>query len=164
MKSPALSLKPSKPTATVHEVAAALGVTHSGVIKAAEAGHFAKPVKGRLDVLDVLKGWAARERARIAEKTNADARIKSARAEKLELGNDALKRELIPAEEVRRDVTRSFTELKTQLLVIPRRLGQPLAMVTDAVEVEERIQKELVSVLDTMSRGEWIEKPNTNET
>lgn len=145
----------AKPTASLAAVANALGVTESAVRKAAEDGHFAKPVRGRLDVLDVLRGWAARERARLAEKTNADARIKSARAERLELGNEALKRDLIPAEEVRRDVTRGFTELKTQLMVIPRRLGQPLAMVTDAVECEERIEKEIVAALDSMHGGEW---------
>ena len=142
-------------------VAKALAVTESAVRKAADEGHFAKPVKGKFDVLDVLRGWALRERNRLLEKTNADARIKSARAEKLELGNDALKRDLIPAEEVRRDVTRGFTELKTQLLVIPRRLGQPLAMVTDPVECEERIQKEIVGALETMSRNEWMkDKPD----
>ena len=142
-------------------VAKALAVTESAVRKAADEGHFAKPVKGKFNVLDVLRGWALRERNRLLEKTNADARIKSARAEKLELGNDALKRDLIPAEEVRRDVTRGFTELKTQLLVIPRRLGQPLAMVTDPVECEERIQKEIVGALETMSRNEWMkDKPD----
>lgn len=82
-------------------------------------------------------------------------RIEIARAEKLELENAATRRDMIPAEEVRRDVTRGFTGLKTQLLVIPRRLGQPLATVTDAVEVEERIHKEISTVLETMHCGEW---------
>lgn len=82
-------------------------------------------------------------------------RIEAARAEKLELENASTRRDMIPVEEMRRDVTRGFTALKTQLLIIPRRLGQPLAMVTDAVEVEERIQKEIISVLETMHRGNW---------
>jgi hypothetical protein len=57
---------------------------------------------------------------------------------------------------VRLDVTRGFTELKTQLLVIPRRVAQPLSMESDPVAVEERIQAEIESVLETMSRDQWL--------
>ena len=142
------------PTASLSEVARALGVTESAVRKAAEEGHFKKPVRGKMDVLDVLRGWAARERERLAAKSNSDERIKRARAEKLELQNEATRREMIPADEVRRDVTRGFTELKSQLLVIPRQLEMACGR-----EVAERVEKEVVAVLDLMARNEWL-KPS----
>lgn len=90
-------------------------------------------------------------------------RIEIARADKLELENAITRRDMIPAEEVRRDITRGFTALKTQLLVIPRRLGQPLTMVTDAVEAEERIQKEIMSTLEAFHCGGWCNDAKTDE-
>lgn len=148
----------SQPIATVKEIADALGLTESAVRKMADAGVVPKPVRGKMNCLEVLAGWAKRSREQLAAKTNADERIKTARAEKLEIQNAALKRELLPAEEVRRDVTRGFTELKTQLLVIPRRVAQPLAMETDPVIVEERVEKEITAALELMASGQWIEK------
>lgn len=141
------------PTASLDEVADALGVTSSALRKMAEEGHFKKPARGRMDVLDVLRGWAARARAQLAEKTNSDERIKRARAEKLELSNDATRRNMIPADEVRRDVTRGFTELKSQLLVIPRQIEMACGR-----EVAERVEKEVLAVLDLMARNEWMKK------
>ncbi len=141
----------TQPTASVDEVAAALGLTPSAVRKMADEGHFKKPVRGRLDTLDVLRGWAARAREQLAAKTNSDERIKRARAEKLELANEATRRDMIPAEEVRRDVTRGFTELKTQLLVIPRQLEMACGR-----EVSERVEREVLAVLDLMARNEWV--------
>jgi hypothetical protein len=104
---------------------------------------------GRLDLAVALPAFVALLDERLAAKTGSDERIKAARAEKLELANEATKRDLIPADEVRREVTRAFQELKTQLLIIPRRLGQPLALETDAVAVEEKIHSEIVSALES---------------
>lgn len=150
----------SEPTINADKLCALTGLTDRRHRQLAKAGYFPPPKMSEYQLTPTIKGMFQFYREQKAKQRDSDERIKSARAEKLEIGNCALKRELIPADEVRRDVTRSFTELKTQLLIIPRRLGQPLAMVTDAVEVEERIQKELISVLETMSRGEWIEKTN----
>ena len=86
----------------------------------------------------------------LAKPSKGRERIEIARAEKLELENSATKRDLIPAEEVRRDVTRGFTELKSQLLVIPRQLEMACGR-----EVAERVEKEVLAVLDLMSSGQW---------
>lgn len=109
---------------------------------------------GRLDLTAAMPAFVGYLDERMAARSTTDERIKAARAEKLELANEATKRDLIPAEEVRREVTRAFQELKGQLLIIPRRLGQPLALETDAVTVEEKINAEIVSVLESRSVAE----------
>lgn len=143
---------------TIHadKLCSLTGLTDRRHRQLAKAGYFPPPKRSEYQLAATIKGMFLFYREQAAKKTDSDERIKTARADKLEIQNAALRRDLIPAEEVRRDVTRAFTELKTQLLVIPRRLGQPLAMVTDAVEVEERIQKEIVSVLDAASAGEVL--------
>lgn len=108
--------------------------------------------EGRLVIVEAIPRFVEHLDS-LAKPSKGRERIEAARAEKLELENAALKRDLLPAEEVRRDVTRGFTELKSQLLTIPRRLAQPLAMETDAVIVEERMEKEILAVLELASRG-----------
>ena len=146
------------PTISAEKLCALTGLTDRRHRQLAKEGYFPSPIKSEYQLSPTIKGMFQYFKERLTSKTNADERIKTARAEKLEIQNAALKRDLLPIEEVRRDVTRGFTELKTQLLVIPRRLAQPLAMETDAVVIEERVEKELLGVLETMANGEWIDK------
>jgi hypothetical protein len=139
------------------EFAKLIGVNRTRVQQLISAGSLGPEAHAKLDIELALPAYIAHLKERASAGKNSDERIKKARAEKLELANEATKRDLIPAEEVRREVTRAFQELKGQLLIIPRRLGQPLALETDPVSVEEKIHKELVSVLEARSVAELTE-------
>ncbi len=141
---------------TIHadKLCALTGLTDRRHRQLAKAGYFPPPVMSEYQLAPTIKGMFQYYREQKDKQKNSDERIKKARAEKLELANEATKRDLIPAEEVRREVTRAFQELKGQLLIIPRRLGQPLALETDAVSVEEKINAEIVSVLEARSVAE----------
>jgi hypothetical protein len=145
---------------TIHadKLCALTGLTDRRHRQLAKAGYFPPPKLSEYQLSPTIKGMFQFYREQGQKKTHTDEDIKGERLRKLKIANDASLRDLIPAEEVRRDITRGFTELKTQLLIIPRRLGQPLAMVTDSVEVEERIQAEIVSTLETFHAGEWTAK------
>lgn len=141
--------------ATIHadKLCALTGLTDRRHRQLAKAGYFPPPAMSEYQLAPTIKGMFQYYREQKAKQKSSKERIDKARAEKLEIGNETLKRELLPAEEVRRDVTRAFVELKTQLLVIPRRVGQELALESDPVAVEERVNAELVSVLDSASRA-----------
>ena len=146
----------AEPTIAEDKLCALTSLTGRRLRQLAKSGYFPPPKRGEYQLSATIKGMFTFYRELGQKKTRTDEDIKGERLRKLKIANDASTRDLIPAEEVRRDVTRGFTELKTQLLVIPRRLGQPLSMVTDAIEIEERIQKEIFGVLEVMSRNEWI--------
>lgn len=117
------------------------------------------PVRGRYAPVATLAAWAQHLDARLAERQDGGkARMAAARAALLEHRLEVERRHFLPLEEVRRDITRGFTELKSQLLTIPRRLAQPLAMETDAVIVEERMEKEILAVLEHASRGGLVKE------
>lgn len=141
---------------TSEKLCALTGLTDRRHRQIAAEGFFPSPVKGEYQLSATIKGMFQFYRDQSKRKTQTDEEIKGERLRKLKIANDASLRDLIPAEEVRLDVTRGFTELKTQLLVIPRRVAQPLSMESDPVAVEERIQAEIESVLETMSRDQWL--------
>ena len=143
-------------TLTSEKLCALTGMTDRRHRQIAAEGFFPPPVKGEYQLSATIKGMFQYYRDQSKRKTQTDEEIKGERLRKLKIANDASLRDLIPAEEVRLDVTRGFTELKTQLLVIPRRVAQPLSMESDPVAVEERIQAEIESVLETMSRDQWL--------
>jgi hypothetical protein len=145
-------------TLSAEKLCALTGLSDRRHRQLAKAGYFPPPKQSEYQLAPTIKGMFQYYRELGQRKTQTDEQIKGERLRKLKIANDASLRDLIPADEVRRDVTRGFTELKTQLLVIPRRLGQPLAMVTDPVECEERIQKEIVTALETMNRNDWLKK------
>jgi hypothetical protein len=143
---------------TAEKLCALTGLTDRRHRQLAKAGYFPPPVMSEYQLAPTIKGMFQFYREQKDKQKGSDERIKKARAEKLELANEATKKDLIPAEEVRREVTRAFQELKGQLLIIPRRLGQPLALETDPVSIEEKIHKELVSVLEARSVAELAEE------
>ena len=146
----------SEPTLTADKLCALTGLSDRRHRQLAKAGYFPPPKRGEYQLSATIKGMFSYYRELGQKKTQTDEEIKGERLRKLKIANDASLRDLIPAEEVRLDVTRGFTELKTQLLVIPRRVAQPLSMESDPVAVEERIQAEIESVLETMSRDQWL--------
>lgn len=141
----------SPQTISAEKLCALTGLTDRRHRQLAKSGYFPSPVMSEYQLAPTIKGMFQYYREQKDKKTNTDERIKKARAEKLELANEATRKEMIPAEEVRREVTRAFYELKTQLLVIPRRVGEPLAFITDPIQIEERITAEVISVLESMS-------------
>jgi len=146
----------SEPTIHADKLCALTGLTDRRHRQLSKAGYFPPPVLSEYQLAPTIKGMFQYYREQKAKNGTNDDRIKKGRANRLEIQNKILTRDLIPLEEVRRDVTRAFTELKTQLLVIPRRLGHSLAAETDPVTIEERIDAEIVSVLENASRKEPI--------
>ncbi|NBU11158.1 MAG: hypothetical protein EBS84_19425 [Proteobacteria bacterium] len=126
--------------------------TRGHITKLSADGTLPPLVDGQIPLREAVTKWTTYLDARLESKSNADERIKKARAEKLEIGNEVLRRDLLPAEEVRRDIMRGFGELKSQLLTIPRRVSQSLAIATDPVTIEESLNKEIVGVLEATSR------------
>lgn len=144
--------------AKVDTVATALGCSTQAVRQASWDGHFGQPKHGWLDVLDVLRGWAKRDRKRLLAKTNADEKLKVTRNEILEIRRDEALKKLVPLEEVQRTVMRGFMALKSRLLIVPRRLCSPLAVTTDPVDVETRIDAEIREALSEISSCEWYQE------
>lgn len=134
---------------TREQFAGLIGVSRERVQQMIRRGTLGPTAEDKIDLEIVLPIYCEYLKSKSPKSKSNDERIKAARAEKLELANEATKRDLIPADEVRREVTRGFQELKTQLLIIPRRLGQPLALETDAVAIEEKIHGEIVSALES---------------
>ncbi|NBR87398.1 MAG: hypothetical protein EBT61_18160 [Verrucomicrobia bacterium] len=139
---------------TIHadKLCALTGLTDRRHRQLAKAGYFPPPDKSEYQLAATIKGLFQYYREQKEKRGNSDERIKKARAEKLEIGNEVLRRDLLPAEEVRRDIMRGFGELKSQLLTIPRRVSQSLAIATDPVTIEESLNKEIVGVLEATSR------------
>lgn len=159
-----MNTKPKQPSrVSAAEFGALVNRSREHVTRLSREGVLPPLVAGKFELVAALLSWCASLESRLAAKTGADERIKNARAEKLELANSATKRDTIPAEEVRRDITRGFTALRGQLLAIPKNLAQTLALVTDATEVEERIEREIISVLTTMSTGCWSENQDSEK-
>jgi len=58
---------------------------------------------------------------------------------------------------------RVFNALKMLLLIIPRRVSQPLALETDPIEVETRLQQELFDALKEISKHEFFDEKSEPE-
>lgn len=138
---------------TIHadKLCALTGLSDRRHRQLAKAGYFPPPKLSEYQLAPTIKGMFQYYRELSQRKTETDESIKGERLRKLKLVNDAYARDLIPADEVRRDVTRGFTELKSQLLVIPRQLEMACGR-----EVAERVEKEVLAVLDLMARNEWL--------
>lgn len=138
---------------TIHadKLCALTGLSDRRHRQLAKAGYFPPPKQSEYQLAPTIKGMFQYYRELGQRKTETDEHIKGERLRKLKLANDAYARDMIPADEVRRDVTRGFTELKSQLLVIPRQLEMACGR-----EVAERVEKEVIAVLDLMARNEWM--------
>ena len=141
----------AEPTIAEDKLCALTSLTGRRLRQLAKSGYFPPPKRGEYQLSATIKGMFTFYRELGQKKTRTDEDIKGERLRKLKIANDASTRDLIPADEIRRDFTRVFTELKIQLLTIPRRVAPSLAMESDTIAVEERIQKELFSVLDSVS-------------
>ena len=144
------------PLAKVEAVATAISVTTQAVRQAAWEGVIPQPSHGWLDTLAVMHGWTKRDRDRLRTKTTIDEQLKRTRNEILELRRDEARRNLIPSDEVRRTVMRAFIAIRTRFLVIPRRVSQPLALATDPIDIELRLDKELRDALSEIAECEWF--------
>ena len=155
--------KQTKPAATSRiaaaEMAALLSRSEERLRQLVRAGTLPAPSAGRYEPVGTLAAWVKHLDERLAERVDGGkARIANARAALLENRLAVELGRFIPEEEVRRDITRGFGQLKAQLLVLPNRLGQVLALETDPITVEEKIRAEIFAVLDLMSRDRWAAK------
>lgn len=75
--------------------------------------------------------------------------------ENLDIDIAAKKSDLMPTAEVRRDVTRYALENRSKLLSLGARMAQTLAVVTDPLIVQEKIDAEVRSILNHLAKGQW---------
>ena len=147
--------KTNPPRVTAPEMAGLLDRSEERLRQLVRAGTLPSPVRGKYAPVSTLSAWAKYLEARLGEKHDGGkARISAARASLLEFRLERERGFYIHQDEVRRDCTRVFGELKSQLCTIPRRLASSLAMETDVVAVEEKIQAEIFGVLAAVSSGE----------
>jgi hypothetical protein len=66
------------------------------------------------------------------------------------------RRELIEVEEVKATLTKCVAAVKTNLLAIPATNCQRLALMTDAIEIEQLLRAALVKSLHELSENEWV--------
>lgn len=95
-----------------------------------------KPKEGEGQKLDLTK-----ERARLA----------SAQADKTEIQVLALRKEMLPAEEVERVWTGMVMNFRAKILVLPSRLATRLAGMKKAIEIQELLKKTMYEALDELS-------------
>ena len=145
------------------DTAIAFETTPQSLRTAAQEGVFPPSLNGSYNLLNVIKGWIRREKERKKSKATTDELLKRTRNEILELRRDEQKRLLIPVEEVKRSTMRVFNALKMRLLIIPRRVSQPLALETDPIEVETRLQQELFDALKEISKHEFFDEKSEPE-
>ena len=89
------------------------------------------------------------------EKTAADARIKTAKAEIAELELMELKGRLHAAEDVE-DMTADLAlVIRSSLVAMPGRVAVELADIDDATEISECLKKEIYAILEDLSNYEY---------
>ena len=89
------------------------------------------------------------------EKTAADARIKAAKAEIVELELMELKGRLHAAEDVE-DMTADLAlVIRSSLMAMPGRVSVELADIDDATEISECLKKEIYAILEDLSNYEY---------
>ena len=89
------------------------------------------------------------------EKTAADARIKVAKAEIVELELMELKGRLHAAEDVE-DMTADLAlVIRSSLMAMPGRVSVELADIDDATEISECLKKEIYAILEDLSNYEY---------
>ena len=155
-----MGIKKSKKHIIVPSMASAATTTGlpSATVKAAkEAGCSAFFRNGNVDC-DELKKFVA-ENPGIGKEamsfSEAERRDKQAVAEIRETKLAQMRRDLILADEMRRDFTRAIFAAKSKFLSLPARLSQRFALMDDAIEIEIELKREIIEALSELSKCEW---------
>jgi phage terminase Nu1 subunit (DNA packaging protein) len=142
------------------ELADFLGLATASVRDLARNGTAIKTGRGRYDVRQSTGRYIARLRdhaSKAGRPVNSDLaaeklRLAKEQADKLELSNQAARRELLPASEVEREWSEILRHLRAAILALPSRIGQrvPALTQTDLAAIDGEIR----DLLGELSNGD----------
>lgn len=138
------------------ELGLLLGVSGRTVRELASRGVIAKAGRGRYSTAEAVRAYAAHLREGAALRGGDDATVAArrreaeARAEKIELQNAQVRRDLVPAAEVERLWTEVLADVRARMLAVPARCRSRLGHLTqaDGAAIEEEVRDALKGAAD----------------
>jgi phage terminase Nu1 subunit (DNA packaging protein) len=145
--------------ATLHEVAAHLGVTIKYVQDLIANGTIAKKGRGEYDLDECRQSYIARLRESAAGRANAGdlnltderARLAKEQADAKEMENAITRGELVYIEDVAKRVEVALSNVKTKLLAVPTKVAAEAAAADDAKEVQALIERHIIEALNELA-------------
>jgi phage terminase Nu1 subunit (DNA packaging protein) len=145
--------------ATLHEVAAHLGVTIKYVQDLIANGTIAKKGRGEYDLDECRQSYISRLRESAAGRANAGdlnltderARLAKEQADAKEMENAITRGELVYIEDVAKRVEVALSNVKTKLLAVPTKVAPEAAAADDAKEVQALIERHIIEALNELA-------------
>jgi phage terminase Nu1 subunit (DNA packaging protein) len=145
--------------ATLHEVAAHLGVTIKYVQDLIANGTIAKKGRGDYDLDECRQAYISRLRESAAGRANAGdlnltderARLAKEQADAKEMENAITRGELVYIEDVAKRVEVALSNVKTKLLAVPTKVAPEAAAADDAKEVQALIERHIIEALNELA-------------
>jgi phage terminase Nu1 subunit (DNA packaging protein) len=145
--------------ATLHEVAAHLGVTIKYVQDLIANGTIAKKGRGEYDLDECRQSYISRLRESAAGRANAGdlnltderARLAKEQADAKEMENAITRGELVYIEDVAKRVEVALSNVKTKLLAVPTKVAAEAAAADDAKEVQALIERHIIEALNELA-------------
>ncbi len=153
---------PLPKTVAAAPFAGLVGQTERAIQGRARDGRLPRAENGEIDLARVATlGMHAAAEASRGGGSGADldrnkSRESLLRGDRLELLNQQLRADLIPAEEMEAIVGAAFDAARTKLLAIPVALAPRIAVMTDPVEAREALTKAIHDALGDLSDGEIV--------
>ena len=145
--------------ATLHEVAAHLGVTIKYVQDLIANGTIAKKGRGEYDLDECRQSYISRLRESAAGRANAGdlnltderARLAKEQADAKEMENAITRGELVYIDDVAKRVEVALSNVKTKLLAVPTKVAAEAAAADDAKEVQALIERHIIEALNELA-------------
>jgi len=140
-------------TMASEEFSSLTGLTDKRHRQLAKEGWFPPPENGRWKTAPCIRGMFKYYRGmaeRNERKTNVELKNQL-----LQIAVKARLRELIPASEVRRFIAKMIARAKARALAIPCEMAAKVALITDAILIEEMLHGAIRDMLLEMERGDW---------
>lgn len=145
--------------ATLHEVAAHLGVTIKYVQDLIANGTLEKKGRGEYDLNACREAYITRLREAAAGRANSGdlnltderARLAKEQADAKEMENAITRGELVYIEDVAKRVEVALSNVKTKLLAVPTKVAAEAAAADDAKEVQALIERHIIEALNELA-------------
>jgi phage terminase Nu1 subunit (DNA packaging protein) len=145
--------------ATLHEVAAHLGVTIKYVQDLIANGTLNKKGRGEYDLDECREAYISRLRESAAGRassgdlnlTEERARLAKEQADSKEMENAITRGELVYIEDVAKKVEVALSNVKVRLLAVPTKAAPEAAAADDAKEVQALIERHIIEALNELA-------------
>lgn len=145
--------------ATLHEVAAHLGVTIKYVQDLIANGTLEKKGRGEYELDACREAYITRLREAAAGRANSGdlnltderARLAKEQADAKEMENAITRGELVYIEDVAKRVEVALSKVKTKILAIPTKVAPEAAAADDAKEVQALIERHIIEALNELA-------------